>query len=587
MNIRGITVTGNTRQQAEDSYRAVATGKSVKAFANVDNEFVVLSSADSEISPFNPLTGDADMVEASSVIEQLEFKSESSANVETNYVVCSSGCGVHIITDDAETRFCPACSEALPDDDCDDCDEQSQNQINSNQIVVAADSAEEAIQAFSQIAQAGATTAFACGDVAVASNLQEGEFVFSPFQGDENIQTTEVAMAAVASADGEPVEAHQFVCINDDCRKVVVASTDDPVFCPCCSSGLVEPEEDQAALSSDDEDDEDMGEDMGEEEESEEEDESEEESDDEESEEESEEEDESEEESDDEESEDDLDEEEEDDSEAVAATVHTVETSNIELPMLQCVAGSDNLEAEKLEAAYVGEIAGNKTVVAFYDGVPVATATDKTVAAFADIIDSPQFGRALCSAASEIGVEKALTEMGFQDIKPQIAVETAVEKKAQEEVNAKVEEIRTQAETQAQDYAQRFQCAVATAAQGINANFFKEVSNPIITALAGSLTAIGVQNADAIVRNVFNQHNDNYVKSLIAKASQIMTYDLKVQNDLAEVIAGSGVQKETLSLGTPVTANVATVKHQQEAVASADDFSSRMNMALFSLGSRR
>jgi len=590
MKIRGITVTGNSRHEAEEAYRAVATGKSVTAYADANNEFVILCSGETEITPFNPLTGDADMVEAGSkVIDQIEFQSESSDNVQqTNYVVCSSGCGAHVISDDVETRFCPACAESLPDDDCPDCDEQSQNTvqasaIESQQILVAATSLDEAIDAFRAIASSGATTARACGDIAVATNLDEDGFRFSPFLGDENVGTVTVAMAAVASADSEEkVAVHHFECMNDECGLHVVASTDDPVFCPSCSSGLIEPA-DQTSLSGDDEEEDLDDIDDMEEETEESEDDSDEESEDDMDEEESEESEETEEE--------DLEDMDEEDEESLsAATVTTkVDTVAVGRPMLVCVAGAEPA-ANKLHAAYAGVIKGQKTVVAFYDGTPVAVANSESSPEFADMLDSPNFGRALCSAAGEIGVGPALNQMGFVDIKPEVEVESIVQQQVAEQIEAQVSQVRAAAETESKDLSNRMTAALATAAQGINSGFFKDTNNPVISALASALTSIGMQGAEQLVRNVFAEHNDAYIRNMIAKASQIMNYDLQVQNELAEVVAGTAPAKETLPIGKPV--QIAAPQQQQpvqeqEATASSDNFQSVLDTALLSLGKRR
>lgn len=595
MKIRGITVTGRSRQQAEDAYRAVATGKAVRGYADVNNEFMILCSGDADITPFNPLTGDADMVEASNdVVSKIEFQSEASDVVQqTNYVVCSSGCGAHVISDDIETRFCPACAEALPDDDCPDCDEQSQNQVHasaqienitSRQILAAGKTVDEAVEAFRALAKAGSESCHVCGDIAVASNLPQGEFKFSPFLGDENIGVGEgLKMDAIASGDDdEQLDVHHFQCMNGDCELHVIASTDDTVFCPSCSSGLIEPEEEQTSTSGDDEDEEDLddGEDDSDE------DDSEDDSDDSD-------EDDSDDESDDDSNDDeDLEDGDDDDEESLsAATVRTKEpTVTVERPMLVCVAGTAPV-ADKLHVAYAGVVAGQKTAVAFYDGVPVATATAKTAEAYADMLDNPKFGQVLASAAGEIGVQPALAQMGFVDIKPQVEVSEMAQQQVTEQVTAQVAEIRATAAAEKKDLETRFAAALATAGQGINSGFFRDVTNPLLSALANTLTTIGVQDSEKMLRKVFDAHNDGYLKNLVAKASQIMHYDLNVQNELAEAVAGTVSVKETLPLGKPAVMAQPEQQQsqqpqqdvQQESVSSAG-FGDKLNLALSSLG---
>jgi len=114
--IRGIVVAGNSLEEAQELYRAVATGQDAQALHDEGDTFVVLASASSDINMLNPLTGADDLVVGDGLTEQMEFLSSDSEAVNINYTVCTAGCNAHILADDSELmQFCPACASTLED----------------------------------------------------------------------------------------------------------------------------------------------------------------------------------------------------------------------------------------------------------------------------------------------------------------------------------------------------------------------------------------------------------------------------------------------------------------------------------------
>ncbi len=149
--------------------------------------------------------------------------------------------------------------------------------------------------------------------------------------------------------------------------------------------------------------------------------------------------------------------------------------------------------------------------------------------------------------------------------------------------------MRAAADTASKELTGRMVAAIATAAQGINTGFFKDATNPLIPALASALSAIGMQNSEALVREVFAQHNDSYIKNLMGKAQQVMAHSLEVQNELAQAVASTAPVKETLPLGKPVSpqkpAAVENVISQEATASTVDDpFNKNMALALSFLG---
>lgn len=684
VTLRGIVVAGDSRQEVEDNYRAVATGLSYKALQDEENNFVFLSNADSELTLLNPLSGDMNLSEASDYdTGSLEFvASDADETVSTFYTLCSEGCESHLIADDPELmKRCPVCACELQDLNEDqineilsqnseqedetseageaDAEEEVDESTTSDEgyeeetaIVVAGDSFEEAAEAFRILASGeGESSAFDCETGVVVSS---GDIKYSPYTGEAANAVEEAPeFSAEASAEGE-FNAHWYVCASDECGKHVIASSESTVFCPVCASGVIEPEEEESAEASaeeeedetstasddhegqeatagddeDDLDDEDYDEDDEDEEDEDEDEEDDEEEDDEDSDFDDDnsmsvssvtiedEEDgeatagsESEEESGDETSEaSDEGAEEEETAQASegeeAEQESTASSSNedhqvesIQTNLLSLASASGELSSEHLEVACAGEIGGNTTWVAFYNAQPVATASSETTNVSADLFSGPSFRNLVHASAKENGVQAAFDELGFKPIEASVDVESYVQSEVESRAESLSADARDNFENMRKDYASRFEAALATAADGINKNFFRDVKNPVKGALVSALASAGIRNPEKLVAQAFAKHNEQYLKGLVGKTGEIMANDLAVQNQLTEAIAGmsdetavtaSAAPDESLSIGRPVQTAREEVQHteHQETTASASPKTPDINAVLATLGRR-
>lgn len=642
VTLRGIVVTGDSRQQAEDSYRAVATGVSVKALRDDDNKFIILSNAESDLTLMNPLNGDMNLVDASDTLNgRLEFlASDADETVTTFYTLCSDGCGSHLIADDPKLMVrCPVCASELADLSEDEIADlvNKQNEAEAsedttaetaeesdgepNAIVATASTFEEAAAAFRALAEGEVASKVYDCEVGRVVASAEGEFNFSPYTGEAANATEEngAELKVEASTEGN-YDAHWYVCASDECGTHVVASTESPVFCPKCSSGLIEPEaaevaaeeqqaqpveasghvrlkpasvlDDVTASDDDEEDEEEEEEDLDEE--------SDEDEDDEDGDDDSDED----EESDEDESEEDEDEDFDDDNslsvasvtiedepatEAVADAPMTAVATNL----LALASASGELKADKLEVAFAGSIAGEATWLAFYNGLPVAKATASSTTAEQAVFAGPVFGNLVLASAKENGVSAALNELGFSAIEASVNVDNYVQDEVSARVEASVAEARANFEKSSNDFSARFLAALATAASGVNKGFFNDVSNPIKGALVATMTSVGIRNADKLVAQAYARHNDVYLQGLLKKASEIMEFDVNVQNQLTKAVATASDEMsvtasaghDQLSIGIPVAKQVQP-EQRQEATASAAK-KPNLDVVLSTLGKRR
>lgn len=669
--LKGIVVAGNSLEEAQALYRAVATGQDVKALHDKEDTFVVLSSGSSDISIINPLTGEDDLVVGDGLTDKLEFlASDSDSPVPTNYTICVDGCGAHVIADDASMlKHCPSCATAITDlteeeieayaaaqgedeEGCEGCEanasnEQEQDTDEQKESVVAvAATAEEAVAAYRRlITGEEEALAFDCGDTIVSAN----ELPFDVYTGKASTQIEDHVSAQLESLSSstDELHAHLFVCSSSACGAHVASSDDLPVFCPSCSSGLIDPEDEalEESLSSDedDEEDEDLHEslsadddeedeedlDEDEDEEDEDEDDIDEEEDDDDSDDEDYEDDDSDEDEDDYEEDEDADsdeeeedeEDEDDDGSDVTLSVSSVSSVRMKSEAsakpkaqrarhkAQASAAQEeeqfvslsasflslagDLNADKLDVRYVGNVAGQNTWLAMYDGIPVARALASNTK-HPDIFESEVFGRAVKAQASSEGVQVALDAMAFEEIKPVIDVQEHVKNEIETQVAKQTEAVATAAAQDKAELAERFGNAIALAAVGLNKNFFVGKTNPVKQALISSLSTVGFDNAEALVSQAFAQRNDELVQMIMAKASEIMGYNLETQNQLAEAIKGTAVEATASStpavpLGRPVETKKQEATQREEAVASSQntDFSAKVATALQGIGRRR
>ena len=586
--LRGIVVVGDSLEQAKGFFAAVATGSDYSVFesANGELQIATASAETTGIQILDPLTGEelVPVTATAGVIESLA--SASGDEVEAHYVQCTAGCNSHIIADDAALLSkCPACASDLPDLENPNVKaNQTEGTAGQPEALIAfAGSFEEASQQYVALVK-GETEpqAFQCDDVVVAC---ASEMKFNIYQGIEAVASehTPVLMQAIASAaEGEAVPAHHFMCVSKSCGTHVVASNESPLFCPGCSAGLIDPADVATASDEDEEDDEEDFDDLN---------------DDEEDEEES------------EEDEDDFEDEEDDEDEAITLSVSSAKPTGGVRKKVKAVAASEPVTAsvaplvsvaasfvamaatemtpETVDVAYAA-VAGDSRWVAFHNGIPFAQALASVskVENFANDV----FGRTFKAIAADQGVAVAMTELGFTEIKPEINVEKFVQAEVTSQVESRVAQIAEASNQAANEFNARFLAAVATASQGINSGFYKgEAQNPIKVALATALEDSGIQGGAELVAQCFARHGDAYHKALVGKASQIMQYDLTVQNQMAQAVSdhqAPEMQGETsvassMPIGRPVVdRQVQQVQHRETSVASSastDDFAQRLS----------
>jgi len=632
--LRGIVVMADNQEQAVEQFSAVASGE-YRVLESKDGEFAI-ATANTDMQLLNPVDGEEMVAVPEDEKHEMVATASADGDMDAFYQACSSGCGAHVIADSIELLDkCPACASDLPK--MEDADLKNKPQPKEMLVAVAATRA-EAIEAFRALASGNCETfAAQCVDHTVVSNQPVNFDIFRATAA-EAVENYVPQLAVASSAENGKLKVHYLVTASDDGPEMhIVSNSDKAIFCPVTSMGLVDPEEefsdeqkavasaDFAATASDDEEEEEDDEEFDDE--------------DEESEDDEEEDDEEEEEEDDdleEEDDDDLSlglaaadkpakkggvrkkvkpematasateqetQEQTENAEQTAANVQetavanaeqtgaaettNVETANVEQTAQQTEAApveiqasfvsiaANDMKGKSVDVNYVGNVQGEPTWMAFHNGIPFAKAVasaSENPATFAD----PSFGRAFTAVASEQGVQAALTQLRFEEIKPVLQIDQVVA----EQIATQVADQGTQlAEASARDQqtlGDRMNRALATAAHGINTGYFRDTQNPIMTALASSLESIGIQGAEEMLQRAFIENSPEYHAAILAKAGEILKYDEVIQNQMAVAVTQIepknvvATASSAMSMGRPVQTPAQVQKQESElATASA------------------
>ena len=610
--LRGIVVMADNQEQAQEHFRAVASG-TYRVMESKDGTFA-LATTDAEMAMLNPINGEEMVAVPEEEKHDLVAVASAEDDIDAFYQACSSGCGIHVIADSEDLLDkCPACASALPKMEAEDLSKNKSQSPKKEMLIAVATDRKSAAEAFRALAS-GACEVFAaqCEDHVVLSNQPVNFDVFRGLPA-ETLENYIPEMAQAANETDQPqlavaaaipsvvldngkkqMEVVYLTTASDDGEQMhIIASKQSPIFCPATGMGTLDPEEDMsaeeratasadfAALASDDFDDED---------------EEDEDEDDEFEDDEEEEEDEDEEEEDDEE---DEEEEEEDDDDLslglanskprkggvvrkakkakkakkdVVATASSVAVGEqVEVQASYVSIAASEMKGNSVDVNYVGNVKGEATWMAFHDGIPFAKA-------IASAAENPQefasenFGRVFRAIAADQGVQAALTQLRFEELKPVLQIDQVVA----EQIATKVaEQGAALAEASARDtseLASSYEAALATAATGINNGYFRKIENPIITALASTLESLGISGGDELLQRAFVEHSPAYHRAILAKANDIMRYDQEVRNQIAtavtEIEPRQVATASSLSVGRPVERPVQQ-KTEHVAVASA------------------
>ncbi len=598
----GILAVGRTKTDAINNYRLLAMSKGAAVQVDSGRSIAFVTQASSADGMFNPMSGNMDLETDEDVLKQLEFASNSSGDVEVNHLVCTSGCGAHIIFDSAElVKFCPHCTSALSSDegdeeseesedvDFDDDEDDSDVEDDAGEDLDASESGdedesedgdedsdesdeesedgdeagdeEESDEDSDEPAEDDADSKEEAdeeemppltdddGEIVISSEGNDNSVIVAASSLDEATNLFRKHLpAASLSSDSSNIEAHYKVCASEECGAHIVA-TDEIAECPACHAEAVEPDAEKPAEEASDVEKEEEAKPV----------------------EEAKTEDtpaiiepaaaESSDEGDEEESE----EAEENTLELSDDDGNILEEDTEEVDAMNDVEDEESESSNDLDVSYSSAVAGKPIWTAFYKGMPIAIASKESVGKNADMFDTPSFGHAVLATAKVSGVKKALGELGFAAIKHKVSVSKAVRRM----VETQVAEARASIATEQQQFKERFSAALAASAVGLNRGFFAEKKNPIKAALWNSMSSAGIRNPESLIDTVFKSHSDAYHKVLFELATDLATKPVEVQDSLSKAIHGMSYQEVSTSSGETIEGRLETMGTSVSADESA------------------
>ncbi len=567
LKFHGILAVGRTKADAKNNYRLLAMSKGASMQVDSERNIAFVAQASLADGMFNPQSGNMDLETDESLISKVEFKSNSSGEVEVNHLVCESGCGAHVVFDSEElVKFCPNCtselSESSDDEDGDDDgdeddleaelgpdeDDESSESAEDEEGDESAEGEEDGTEEGDESAEGEEGDESAedeegteegdesdeegddlpdytedDGAVKVESSDNDGLIIAAAsFDEAERLFRENAPTVSISSANGV-VEAHYMLCKDKDCGAHLLS--DKPITACCACQGEVEEPPVKAAAEDETKAEgeakpavaegeakpavaEASGEGCSE--------------------------------SDDDEG--------EGEGEGEDNTLElTDEEGNVlgeDTEDVDAMADVDEeSDSASLDVSYSSSVAGQARWTAFYKGVPVAMASKSSAGKNADIFDTPSFGHAALATAKVAGVRKALAELGFEPIRHKVSVSREVRRM----VDAQVAEARTSLSSEQQQFKDRFMAALAAAAIGLNRGFFAEKKNPIKATLWNAMSSAGIRNPESLIDSAFRSHSDAYHKTLFELASDLVSKSADVQESISKAIQGMGYLEASTS----------------------------------------
>jgi DNA-directed RNA polymerase subunit RPC12/RpoP len=182
-----------------------------------------------------------------------------------------------------------------------------------------------------------------------------------------------------------------------------------------------------------------------------------------------------------------------------------------------------NPKAE-LSLAHAGE-----EIIAFADGVSIATLAKADAGEFASVFHSNSFPQAIARVAESKGLRAALAQYKFKPISVKFPVGASVRAR----VAAKLAEKANAVEERASTYQDDLKQCLSLAATALNKNFYKTQASALKRGFVDMLTTAGVKNAKVLVERVFASNGDAHTRQLFALAAELQGKSVEFRNELA------------------------------------------------------
>lgn len=186
-------------------------------------------------------------------------------------------------------------------------------------------------------------------------------------------------------------------------------------------------------------------------------------------------------------------------------------------------------DSEDIEIVQQKDDEGNVTLMAFVDGVNVATLDEEDAGDKADLIGNRHFRDSLEVEAKTKGV-KALASYGFKPVVAKVSIAKIVTARVRAALVKETASLKRTAADVRDDFDQSFRIAIAA----LNAGYYRNRKNPLVASLTASLKAMGVGQAAAVVKRAMQTASEDFVNQTLELTDELLEKPVEVRNEIAD-----------------------------------------------------
>lgn len=186
-------------------------------------------------------------------------------------------------------------------------------------------------------------------------------------------------------------------------------------------------------------------------------------------------------------------------------------------------------DSEDIEIVQQKDDEGNVSLLAFVDGVNVATLDEEDAGDKADLIGNRHFRDSLEVEAKTKGV-KALAGYGFKPVVAKVSIAKIVTARVRAALVKETASLKRTAADVRDDFDQSFRIAIAA----LNAGYYRNRKNPLVASLTASLKAMGVGQAAAVVKRAMQTASEDFVNQTLELTDELLEKPVEVRNEIAD-----------------------------------------------------
>jgi predicted nucleic acid-binding Zn-ribbon protein len=146
-----------------------------------------------------------------------------------------------------------------------------------------------------------------------------------------------------------------------------------------------------------------------------------------------------------------------------------------------------------------------------------------------DIFGTDAFIQAVGTVLNKEGLKPTMAAFGFKPITIKVSVKAKVKQMVESGVATAKSELETANKQRDESFAQCLSISIL----GHSTGYFADVENPLAVKLVAALEELNVRGAKRIVANVLAETAKDFASSVVGKAVELLSSDVKYRNDIA------------------------------------------------------